>query len=304
MTDKPDRKNLGRGLSILLGELSVGSADNSETGQSGGMLGELVPIELLQPNPDQPRRDFKPDQLKELAASIKEGGIIQPLIVRKDPNSADGYIIVAGERRWRAAQIARLHEVPVVVRDYTESESLQVALMENIQRADLNAMEESEACRQLVERFGLTQEQLSASLGKSRSAIANSLRLLTLPEAVQALVRDGRLSAGHARALVGANDAVGLARQVVNLNLSVRQTEDLVRRASEADTKKSAFRGSDANTRVLESALSSALNAQVRIGLSRSGENGKIVVKFKTLEQLDLLCNLFNRAGTDLKSDF
>ena len=209
MTDKPDRKNLGRGLSILLGELSVGSPDNSETSQSGRMLGELVPIELLQPNPDQPRRDFRPDQLEELAASIKEGGIIQPLIVRKDPNSADGYIIVAGERRWRAAQIARLHEVPVVVRDYTESESLQVALMENIQRADLNAMEESEACRQLVERFGLTQEQLSASLGKSRSAIANSLRLLTLPDAVQALVRDGRLSAGHARALVGANDAVG-----------------------------------------------------------------------------------------------
>ena len=303
MTNQPDRRNLGRGLSSLLGDLSLGGDDRVDTTRGERSFGRRVPVEKLKPNPAQPRQSFDSEGLAELAASIRAGGIIQPLIVRPDPESEGDYIIVAGERRWRAAQQAQLHEIPVVIRDFTESESLQVALVENIQRADLNAIEEALACRQLMDRFGRTQEELSASLGKSRSAIANLLRLLTLPHDVQELVRDGTLSAGHARALVGTENALALARQVVNLNLSVRQTEELVRKASVKSELPNRPRGKDANTRVLEASLSSALGAKVSLDLSGSGENGKIVVKFKDLSHLDRLCRLFSNAGADLRKE-
>lgn len=303
MTNQPDRKNLGRGLSTLLGDLSLGGDDRADATRDGRGFGRQVPIEKLKPNPTQPRQSFDPEGLAELAASIRAGGIIQPLIARPDPDSEGDYIIVAGERRWRAAQQARLHEIPVVIRDFTESESLQVALVENIQRADLNAIEEALACRQLMDRFGRTQEELSASLGKSRSAIANLLRLLTLPHDVQELVRNGTLSAGHARALVGTENALALARQVVNLNLSVRQTEELVRKAADRSEQPYRRRGKDADTRVLEASLSSALGAKVSLDLSGSGENGKIVVKFKDLSHLDRLCRLFSNAGADLRKE-
>ena len=303
MTNQPDRKNLGRGLSSLLGDLSLGGDDRAASAQGVRGFGQQIPIEMLRPNPAQPRQSFDPEGLAELAMSIRAGGVIQPLIARPDPEREGEYIIVAGERRWRAAQRAQLHEVPVIVRDFTESESLQVALVENIQRADLNAIEEGLACRQLMDRFGHTQEELSASLGKSRSAIANLLRLLTLPQDVQDLVRKGTLSAGHARALVGTDDPLALARQVVNLNLSVRQTEELVRKAADRSERPTRRRGKDANTRVLEASLSSALGAKVSLDLSGSGENGKIVVKFKDLSHLDQLCRLFSNAGADLRKE-
>ena len=303
MTNQPDRKNLGRGLSSLLGDLSLEGDDRADATQGSHSFGRQIPVEKLKPNPVQPRQSFDPEGLAELAASIRAGGIIQPLIARPDPETEGDYIIVAGERRWRAAQQARLHEIPVVIRDFTESESLQVALVENIQRADLNAIEEALACRQLMDRFGHTQEELSASLGKSRSAIANLLRLLTLPHDVQELVRNGTLSAGHARALVGTENALALARQVVNLNLSVRQTEELVRKAADRSEQPHRRRGKDADTRMLEASLSSALGAKVSLDLSGSGENGKIVVKFKDLSHLDRLCRLFSNVGADLRKE-
>ena len=303
MTNQSERRNLGRGLSTLLGDLSLGPEERPAVDSTERKTGDLVPIESLKPNPAQPRRDFDQEQLAELTASIKAGGIIQPLVVRPEPGCEGSYFIVAGERRWRAAQRAQLHEVPVVVRDYTDSESLQVALIENIQRSDLNPMEEALAFRQLMDRFGRTQEELSASLGKSRSAIANSLRLLTLPDDVQRLVRDGLLSAGHARALVGAENALALARQVINLNLSVRQAEELVKKSSEPPDQAYRRRRKDADTRVLEASLSSALNAKVSLDLAGSGEKGKIVVRFKDLNHLDRLCRLFDKAGADLRKD-
>ena len=303
MTEHQDRKNLGRGLSSLLGDLSLQAEKRMGSDSTGSRFGQQIPIEKLKPNPSQPRQHFDLADLEELAASIRAGGIIQPLIVRPSSDNGDEYIIVAGERRWRAAQQARLHEIPVIIRNFTESESLQVALVENIQRTDLNPMEEASAFRQLMNQFGHTQEELSASLGRSRSAIANLLRLLTLPDEVQELVRSRILSAGHARALVGAENALALARQVVNLNLSVRQTEELVKKAGREPNLEFRRRGKDANTRVLEASLSSALNAKVSLDLSGSGEDGKIVVKFKDLNHLDRLCKLFNSAGADLRKE-
>ena len=186
-----------------------------------------IDIGRISPNPEQPRRTFTDSSLDELAASIRENGVIQPLIVRKSPHDPDRYEIVAGERRWRAAQRAQLHEVPAIVRDLDDAEVLEIAIVENIQRADLNAMEEAGGYQQLMERFGHTQQALAQALGKSRSHVANFLRLLALPEAVQELVRSGELSAGHARALVTAAEPEALARRIVAEGLSVRQAEAL-----------------------------------------------------------------------------
>ncbi len=297
MSNQNERKSLGRGLSSLLGDRET---ESGAVPLAGSQHGQTAPIEMLRSNPQQPRRDFDPDELAELAASIRSSGIIQPILVRPDQEHEGHYVIVAGERRWRAAQLAQQHEVPILVRELSDSESLEIALIENIQRQDLNPMEESRAYRQLMDQFGHTQEQLSESLGKSRSAIANLLRLLTLPAEVQEMVRTGQLSSGHARALVGAEDPAALARQVVNLHLSVRQTEGLVKKAGEGAGEPVTKRVKDANTRVLESSLSAALGTRVTLNLSRRGDSGRIVVKFKDLGQLDQLCNLINRAGADL----
>ncbi len=298
MSNQNERKSLGRGLSSLLGDRET---ESGAVPLASSHHGQTAPIEMLRSNPQQPRRDFDPDELAELAASIRSSGIIQPILVRPDREHEGHYVIVAGERRWRAAQLAQQHEVPILVRELSDSESLEIALIENIQRQDLNPMEESRAYRQLMDQFGHTQEQLSESLGKSRSAIANLLRLLTLPAEVQEMVRTGQLSSGHARALVGAEDPAALARQVVNLHLSVRQTEGLVKKAGEGADEPVARRVKDANTRVLESSLSAALGTRVTLNLSRRGDSGRIVVKFKDLGQLDQLCNLINRAGADLR---
>ena len=225
MTGKTDKRGLGRGLSALMADVHLAGPDQAPAGRRAELQ---IPVDRLEPNPQQPRLDFRRDELESLADSIRQKGVIQPLIVRRKPGR-DVYEIVAGERRWRAAQLAQLHEVPVVVRDLNDSEVLEVAIIENIQRADLNAIEEALGFRQLMTRFGHTQEKLAEALSKSRSHVANLLRLLTLPAEVQDMVRDGTLSAGHARALIGSPNAADLARQIVAKGLSVRETERLVK---------------------------------------------------------------------------
>ena len=249
---------------------------------------ETLPIESLVPNPDQPRRYFDETALAELAASIREKGVIQPLVVRA---KGEQYEIVAGERRWRAAQRAQVHDLPVVVRDFTDTEVLEIAIIENVQRADLNAVEEAQGYRALIERFGHTQEKLAEVLGKSRSYIANALRLLNLPDDVQSYVRDGKLSAGHARALITAEDAGTVARKVVADGLSVRQTEALMKRGDSAPKAKPRPKGKDSDTQALENDLSAALGMKVSIEYDGGGK-GRISVAYRNMDQLDRLCSM------------
>lgn len=254
----------------------------------------LVPIESVIPNPDQPRRSFTEEQLQELARSIAEKGIIQPMIVRA---KGEQYEIVAGERRWRAAQMAKLHEVPVLLRDYDDTEVLEVAIIENIQRADLNPVEEAAGYRQLMDRFGHTQEKLAAALGKSRSHIANLLRLLNLPMDVQDMLKAGKLSAGHARALITSEDPSILASQVVSGGLSVRETERLATEGKSGTkppkTQKSRVE-KDADTKAIEGDLSAALRMSVQISHEAGTEGGIISIRYKTLEDLDELCRILS----------
>lgn len=281
---KIERRGLGRGLSALM-------ADVAPEEQARPRRPDLlVPIERVEPNPDQPRRDFSRDALEELAGSIREKGIIQPLIVRTNPRKTDSYEIIAGERRWRAAQIAQLHDIPVILREVSDSELLELAIIENIQRADLNALEEAAAYRQLMDRFGHTQEKLAEALGKSRSHIANLLRLLTLPDLVQTWVREGKLTAGHARALITAENAVALARQVIDRGLSVRETEQLSSPARKAaDRSARRVPEKDADTRVLEQDLSANLGMKVVID-HKGLDGGQVTLTYRTLDQLDEIC--------------
>ncbi|MEO1541700.1 MAG: ParB/RepB/Spo0J family partition protein [Pseudomonadota bacterium] len=283
MVKKSDRKGLGRGLSALLVD-----AQDPAPGVARPKPESVLPIERIRPNPDQPRRHFAEDDLADLSKSIREKGILQPLIVRVDPNDGTLYQIVAGERRWRAAQRAQVHQVPVLVRDLTDEEVLELAIIENIQRADLNAIEEAAGYRQLMDSFGHTQERLAESLGKSRSHIANLLRLLTLPDSVQALLISKSLSAGHARALITAEDPVALAQEVVAKGLSVRQTEVLAK-GKLAPAKAPPRPQKDADTRALEADLGAALGLKVGID-HRSDGGGEMRLKYKTLEELDALC--------------
>jgi ParB family chromosome partitioning protein len=252
----------------------------------------LVPVERLFPNPNQPRHDFAPDALEDLASSIRTKGVIQPLIVRR--RGAEDYEIVAGERRWRAAQLAQLHDLPVIIKDLTDSEVLEIALIENIQRADLNAVEEALAYRQLMDRFGHTQEKMAESLSKSRSHIANLLRLLQLPDEVLGYIREGKLTAGHARALITTANPAELARMVIARGMTVRQTEDLAKKQGAAIGKPGrSHRRSDekdADTRALEADLSANLRMAVQIAHEPGGESGVLSIRYNTLEDLDLLC--------------
>ncbi|WP_420396401.1 ParB/RepB/Spo0J family partition protein [Nioella sp.] len=259
-----------------------------------------VPIESVRPNPDQPRRAFTQEALEELSASIAEKGIIQPLIVRPDPSSEGQFQIVAGERRWRAAQMAQLHEVPVIVRDFDDTEVLEVAIIENIQRADLNPVEEAMGYRQLMDRFNHTQERLATAMGKSRSHIANLMRLLSLPEEVQGYLRDGQLSAGHARALVGSEDAVIIAREVINKGLSVRDVEKRMRKPATPTggaTRQRPAGDKDADTKALESDLSAAVGLPVSIEHDAESGTGKISIKYADLGQLDDIIQILNSDG-------
>lgn len=292
---KPERRGLGRGLSALMADIGVDAGVNdpiaaAETYRSGL---ELLPIEAIRANPDQPRRKFDERALGELAESIRTKGIVQPLVVR--PVGAGAFEIVAGERRWRAAQLAQLAQVPALVRDFDDQEVLEVAIIENIQREGLNAIEEASGYRQLIDRFGHTQEKVAEALGKSRSHIANLLRLLTLPQEVQNMVIAGTISAGHARALVTAADPVGLAMQVAGQGLSVRETEDLARRVAVPPQPGSAraARQKDADTRALEEDLSANLGMSVVID-HRAGGEGQVTIRYKTLDQLDQLCQVLS----------
>jgi ParB family chromosome partitioning protein len=251
-----------------------------------------VPVEQIYPNPNQPRRDFAPDALEDLAASIRARGVIQPLIVRA--KESGGYEIVAGERRWRAAQLAQVHELPVLVRDFSDAEVLEVALIENIQRADLNAVEEALAFRQLMERFGHTQEKMAEALSKSRSHIANSLRLLQLPEEVQTYIREGKLTAGHARALITTPNPAELARMVIARGMTVRQAEELAKKVNVTGDAGGPPRRrtteKDADTRALEADLSANLGMAVRIDHEPGGQAGLLTIRYNSLDDLDLLC--------------
>ncbi len=287
------QSGLGRGLSALMADVISDGPKEAEA--RGPDPDRMVPVDRIRPNPDQPRRHFRQEDLDELAASIREKGVIQPLILRPNPQQEEGYEIVAGERRWRAAQLARLHEVPALIRDYSDTEALEIAIIENIQRANLNPLEEAAGYRDLMERFGHTQEKLGEALGKSRSHIANLLRLLGLPEAVQALLREERLSAGHARALITADDPEALARQVVKRGLSVRETERLVRRKpKKTGSKPGKPPEKDADTRQLEQDLSAALGMKVSINHKPGGEAGQVVVSYRSLDDLDEICRRLN----------
>ncbi|MGH6865934.1 MAG: ParB/RepB/Spo0J family partition protein [Methyloceanibacter sp.] len=276
MAVSAQRKRLGRSLASLIGDdydaASVALADDQRR----------VPIAALKASRFNPRRNFSEVQLEELAASIRERGLVQPLVVR--PAGDDAFEIVAGERRWRAAQRANLHEVPVVIRSLSDQEAIEIAIIENVQREDLNAIEEGEGFRLLMNGHGYTQEDLAKVIGKSRSHLANTLRLLKLPDAVQELVRAGDLSAGHARALIGRPDAATLAARIVSQGLSVRQVEVLTQDVSEKPKRRA--HGKDANTRAAEAELYGALGLDVEIRRGR-GEKGELRIRYKSLDQLE-----------------
>ncbi|NKX45100.1 ParB/RepB/Spo0J family partition protein [Roseicyclus persicicus] len=295
MVKRPERTGLGRGLSALMADIEPArSTPEAETPASPRGLRRL-PVDRIAPNPDQPRRTFAESALEELAASIREKGVIQPLIVRPDPTRPDGFQIVAGERRWRAAQRAQLHELPVIVREFDDTEVLEVAIIENIQRADLNALEEAQGYRQLIDRFGHTQEQLAQALGKSRSHIANMMRLLALPEPIQELVRGGQLSAGHARALLTAEDPVGLARKAVAQGWSVRDVEKHAKPSTGSSKPKArATTQKDADTVALEGDLSAAVGMPVSIDHDTASGEGRVTIRYKDLAALDDLIRLLS----------
>lgn len=300
MVGGADRKRgLGRGLSALMSDV----AETEAVAKSGpSSADQRVPIEQVSPNPDQPRKRFAEDDLKDLTDSIREKGIIQPLIVRSV--GVDKFEIVAGERRWRAAQQAQLHELPVIVRDFSDVEVLEVAIIENIQRADLNPIEEAAGYRQLMDRFGHTQEKMADALGKSRSHIANLLRLLSLPDPVLEFVRGGELSAGHARALIMSQDPLKLARDIIKGGLSVRATEALVKKelksleggGTEPKKPRDTSGSKDADTKALEGDLSATLGMKVSLTHNPGQESGQMTVKYNTLEELDELCRLLSNS--------
>ncbi|QAX31470.1 ParB/RepB/Spo0J family partition protein [Leisingera sp. NJS204] len=297
MADKKTKpRGLGRGLSALMADVNPAPVSTQAEAPRNAEI--LVPIENVIANPNQPRRQFLQEDLDDLTASIKEKGVLQPLIVRPRPGGK--FEIVAGERRWRASQAAQLHEVPVLIRDYSDLEMMEVAIIENIQRSDLNALEEAQSYKQLMEKFGHTQERMAEALGKSRSHIANLVRLLHLPDDVQILVQERKLSAGHARALITSDNASDLAVKIVKGGLSVRATEALVKKdaagvQTSAEKKPRKPQEKDADTRALEGDLSAVLKMKVVIDHKPGGEAGAVTISYENLDQLDELCNLLSR---------
>ncbi len=272
---------LGRGLASLIGEPGPGQPVLPPEGEQ-----RMVPIADVRPSRLNPRKDFRDDELAELADSIRTKGLVQPIIARPVPG---GYEIVAGERRWRAAQKAGLHMVPVIARELSDKEVLELAIIENVQRADLNAIEEATGYRELIERFGYSQEQLSEIIGKSRSHVANTLRLLKLPDGVRVMVQDGQLTAGHARALINREDAEALAQQIVEQDLNVREVEALVQDGGTVtSTSSRRVHEKDSDTRAFEKELSDLLGLRVEIKRG-SGDSGNLVIKYANYEQLDYI---------------
>jgi len=276
---------LGRGLSSLLGEVQQEAPVHA--GDNGRGIIQMVPIASIEPHPGQPRRIFQEDALVELAASIESRGVIQPIIVRPFGHR---FQIVAGERRWRAAQKAQLHEIPAIVRDFSDEETLEVALIENIQRQDLNAIEEAQAYKRLVDEFGHTQDALGKLVHKSRSHVANLLRLLDLPAKVQIMVGAGQLSMGHARALVSARDPEGLAEEIVRLGLSVREAEKLARTGKPTRQRHLPieYKGASADIAALERQLGDLLG--LKVAIKHGPKGGQVNLGYSSLDQLDMIC--------------
>ncbi|HYP11049.1 MAG TPA: ParB/RepB/Spo0J family partition protein [Xanthobacteraceae bacterium] len=285
LTDDPARSRLGRGLAALIGEMAAETSVDRPRGQ------RRLPTIALRPNPRNPRRAFSNEELDELVASLRERGIIQPIIARPVSGVSDVYEIIAGERRWRAAQRAGLHEVPVVIVEATDAEALQLAIIENVQRADLNPLEEAEGYRALMEEFGNSQDEIAKIIGKSRSHVANTLRLLKLPETIKSYIHAGKLSAGHARMLVGQPDAERLAEEIVARGLNVRQVESLARESTERGGKTRGVRAlrrdgrKNASLVALEKRISDALGLVVSIDEGKRG--GVLTIRYRSLDQLD-----------------
>jgi ParB family chromosome partitioning protein len=286
-TRKPPPSRLGRGLSALIPDAPA-AADTSSALRT-------LPVESLEPGPFQPRGLMDKAGIEELAASIRENGILQPILARPKAGRPGTYEIIGGERRWRAAQVAQLHEVPVLVRDLGDREAMAAGLVENLQRQDLNAMEEAEGYRRLLDEFGLTQESLGQSVGKSRSHVANTIRLLALPPEVRDLVRNGVLSAGHARTLVTAKDPARLAAQIVARNLSVRQAEALAAAQSHPRQGKPERPGRDREIEALERQLIERLG--LKVSVKAQGKGGEVVIHYRDLDQLDGLIRLLLGTG-------
>lgn len=291
MAEEP-RPRLGRGLAALLGD--VGEEPASIERARGQ---KRVPIEFLRPNPRNPRKNFDEDQLEELAASIRERGVIQPVLVRSIARVADAYEIIAGERRWRAGQRAGIHEIPITIIEAGDKEALEIAIIENVQRTDLNAIEEAQGYEQLGAEFGYTQADLAKVIGKSRSHVTNTLRLLKLPGQTRKLLAEGAISAGHARALLAVADPDAIAKRIIDQGLTVRDIERLAQKEAQKGLV-SSHRGEqrethnggvkDPDTRALEQALTSVLGLVVNI--NHRGSAGEVTIRYKTLEQLDALC--------------
>lgn len=278
------RRGLGRGLSALLGDDAEAYARVDQAQAS-----KVVAIEQLRPNPSQPRRRFEELEMKALIESVQEVGLLQPILVRRVDEGDESFEIVAGERRWRAAQRAQLHQVPVVIKELDDGQSLKIALVENIQREDLNTIEEAEGYRRLMDEFSLTQEAVSVAVGRSRSHIANSVRLLGLPESVKLLLEEGQLSAGHGRALLAADDPEAMAKKAVEKGLTVRDLEALTKNRSEPNPTAELKAEKDPNTRALQRDLTEALGLHVDIN-HRGESGGSVQINYKTLEQLDEVC--------------
>ena len=291
MNEKPSR--LGRGLAALIGDMAPIDAPRLAESASSGQ--KRLPLDFIIANRANPRRDFDSDQLDELTNSIREKGVMQPLLVRPtdDPNIFE---IIAGERRWRAAQRAGLHDVPVIIREVDDKEALELAIIENVQRADLNALEEALGYQQLIDEFDYSQTALADVIGKSRPHVANTLRLLKLPPAVQTYLRDGKLTAGHARALVTVDNPEAVAQRIVEMGLTVRDAEALTQNEpKKGGAQRAANRAEkDADTRALEKLLGDSLGLMVTIDHKSNG-TGELKIRYKSLEQLDEICRLLKR---------
>ncbi len=281
------KKRLGRGLAALIGEDT-----NEEAVVQDIRSLRHIPVEFLHASPNNPRKHFADADLEDLAKSIRDKGLLQPLVVR--PRAGGDFEIVAGERRWRAAQRAGVHEVPVLIRELSDGEALEIALIENIQRSDLNPLEEARAYGMLLGQFSYTQQQLADSVGKSRSHIANTLRLLTLPDSVRQMIEDGKLTAGHARTLVATDSPAELADRIIKLGLSVREAEELTRKVTSAGSRKVRPEKA-ADTRALETNIGEALGLRVEIAAKSTG--GTVTIRYESLEQLEDVCRRLTRSG-------
>ena len=280
MVTNTTKKGLGRGRSSLMGDTETAQTKNTNVGQE-----TKIPIANLKPSPSQPRRLFNKNSINELADSIKAKGLVQPLVVRPSPSDANSYEIIAGERRWRAAQIAQLHEVPAVIRNFNDTEALEIAIIENVQRSDLSPIEEAAGYKRLIENHGHTQEDLSGIVGKSRSHIANIIRLLSLPQSIQDMITEGKISSGHARAIMNSAFPEQLAEKIINENLSVRDAENLAKDKKGIIKK---LKLKDPDTIDLENKISEKLGLTININ-HKGKKGGSIKIDYKTLDQLEMI---------------